>query len=65
MSDVGESDEKRHQLNRKEAALFCITDLPNVLLKECLYFVGPGHYHFIAGICRRFQEIYSFPQTTT
>lgn len=54
---------KRPRLD--DGASLCILDLPDVLIKACLSFVGPGHYLHIAGTCQKFQEQYSFPKETT
>lgn len=53
------------EVNEGGRSSFGITDLPADLLKACLSFVGPGHYPFVALVCRQFQEGYSnFPKTT-
>lgn len=36
-----------------------------VLIKACLSFVGPGHYRYVAGTCRRFEKLYLFAKKTT
>ena len=36
-----------------------IDSLPDAALQHCFSFIGNNHYRFIAGVNRRFQEIYS------
>jgi len=36
-----------------------ILDLPQELLEECLSFLGPGNYLFVADVCRSFRDAYA------
>lgn len=56
---------KRRRSDEPSRILLRITDLPDVLIKLCLAFVGPGHYRFVAGTCQQFQKQYSFPKETS
>ena len=36
-----------------------IDALPDAVLQHCFSFIGKGHYRYVAGTSRRFNEIYS------
>jgi hypothetical protein len=37
-----------------------ISSLPDAVLQDyCFSFVGPGHYRYVAGTCRRLKKVYS------
>jgi hypothetical protein len=36
-----------------------IDSLPDAVLQVCFSFIGPGYYRYVAGVCRRFEDIYS------
>jgi hypothetical protein len=38
--------------------------LPDAVLQHCFSFIGKQHYRFVAGVNRRFQEIYSVKHET-
>jgi len=35
-----------------------LVNLPNDMLGECLSYLGPGNYLFVAGVCRSFRDTY-------
>jgi hypothetical protein len=66
MSGMNEHN-KRQRLTEQhdgDCESLCLLDLPDVLIKSCLLFVGPGHYRQVAGACHAFQDQYSFPKET-
>lgn len=71
MSQVEERDQKRRRVDENESNPLpvsrraSVADLPDTVLRECLFFVGPGHFRNVAGTCRRFHEQYLFPKKTT
>lgn len=56
---------KRRRLEEQPSSPLRITDLPDVLLKVCFSFLGPGNFYFIATTCKRFKQIYPFRKRTT
>lgn len=63
--DKNQRSNKRQKRERGTTCSRYIASLPEVLLKHCLSFVGPGHYRFIAETCRQFRDRYSFPKNST
>ena len=41
------------------ALAISIAALPDAVLQHSFSFIGKGHYRFVAGTCRHFEEIYS------